>query len=132
MQTKKNAIKLRKLQTPEEQKLWSRLKNRRLGEYKFRRQITIGGIIVDFCCFEKRLVIELDGYQHLGKKTEDLMRDNYLKSEGFIVLRFWNGEINKNLEKVLDQILSELESPSSALYQKSVQGTFSRQGRRKI
>jgi len=113
MQTKDNAKKLRKFQTPEEQLVWKRLKNSRLGKYKFRRQVTIDSIIVDFCCFEKRLIIELDGNPHKGNKTTDLVRDNYLKSQGFKVIRIWNSEIQKDIEKVIDKIIDELETPSS-------------------
>ena len=113
MLTKDNANKLRKSQTPEEQLLWNRLKDRRLGEYKFRRQVTLDNFIVDFCCFEKRLVIELDGHPHLERKANDFLRDNYLKSQGFRVFRIWNSDIQKNIENVLDKILFALESPSS-------------------
>jgi very-short-patch-repair endonuclease/LmbE family N-acetylglucosaminyl deacetylase len=113
MLSKDNANKLRKNQTPEEELLWKRLKNRRLAEFKFRRQAVIDSLIVDFCCFEKKLVIELDGSQHISNRPADFARDNYLKSQGFKILRIWNGEIKKDIEKVLDKIIKELESPSS-------------------
>ena len=113
MLAEKNAKKLRKLQTPEEKILWERIKNRRLGNYKFRRQAIIDLLIVDFCCFEKRLVIELDGFGHRKNKPIDMNRDRYLKSQGFRIIRLWNSEIDQNLEKTINKILVALESPSS-------------------
>jgi len=115
VQTKDNAKKLRRSQTPEELKLWNRLKNGRLAEYKFRRQVTIDNFIVDFCCFKERLIIELDGQPHRESKLNDKHRDEYLKSQGFTVIRFWDGQIQGDFEKILNIIISALESPSSGL-----------------
>lgn len=113
MQTKPISKKLRKEQTPEEKLLWKNLKDRRLADYKFRRQVTIDDYIVDFCSFEKRLVIELDGYQHLNTKSKDQERDQRLTADGFKIIRMWNSEVNKDIHKVLDKIIKALETPSS-------------------
>ncbi|MBI4837013.1 MAG: endonuclease domain-containing protein [Candidatus Portnoybacteria bacterium] len=100
--------KLRKSTTPQEVILWSRIRRNQLG-YKFRRQHSIGKYIVDFYCPEKKLIIELDGSQHIEKQKEhDEQRDEYLKSLGFIILRFWDSEINNNLDGVLLKILERL------------------------
>lgn len=104
---------LRKNSTPEEQQLWLLLKSRNFYNYKFRRQVLIDNYIVDFCCFEKRLIIELDGGHHRKTKTQDFERDHYLKQQGFKVLRFWNSEITNNINTVKEQIRSSLLTPSS-------------------
>ena len=94
---------LRNTATLEERILWNYLKNSQRG-YKFRRQESIGSYIVDVFCPKYNLVIELDGSQHLDNKEYDFERDNYLKSQGCIILRFWNNDIHKNLEGVLSKI----------------------------
>lgn len=96
---------LRNNATAQEVILWSRLKKNQLG-YKFRRQQSIGPYIVDFYCPDKQLIIELDGWQHgeEEKKMYDEIRTQYLENFGFRVLRFWNGEINGNLEGVIVKI----------------------------
>ncbi len=113
MKPKEAKRELRKNSTPQEQKLWLLLKDRNFHNYKFRRQVSIDGYIVDFCCFEKRLVIELDGAYHKLIKAEDKARDKYLKEQNFKVLRFWNSEINKNIASVKEQIRVALLTPSS-------------------
>lgn len=100
------ARNLRKNQTPYENKLWYWLRNKRFKDLKFRRQYPIGKYIVDFCCFEKKLVIELDGGQHSETKQSksDIIRDRYLESQGYKIVRFWNNELNENLDGVLEKI----------------------------
>ena len=100
---------LRKRMTPEEIILWARL--RRLDDWKFRRQQAIGAYIVDFACFAPKIVIEIDGSQHGAprEKEQDESRDAWLLSQGFTVKRFWNSDIHKNLEGVLQSILEQLE-----------------------
>ncbi|TET23924.1 MAG: endonuclease domain-containing protein [Candidatus Stahlbacteria bacterium] len=93
---------LRKNMTQAERKLWKYLKNKQLG-VKFRRQYPIDNYIVDFVCLESRLVVEIDGGQHSESRT-DTSRDEYLRSQGFKVLRFWNTEVLENIEGVLDKI----------------------------
>jgi len=96
--------RLRKRQTPQEIVLWSKLRNRRFLDLKFRRQHSIGNYIVDFICLEKKVIIEIDGSGHQEQKSYDNKRDIYFKEEGYKVLRFWNNEINNNLEGVLLKI----------------------------
>ena len=96
---------LRKSLTPQELKLWFRLKGKNLG-VKFRRQQSIGPYIADFYCREKYLVIEIDGSQHMEAKEYDMERDMYMKALGIQVLRFWNNEIDTNMESVLMKIKS--------------------------
>jgi very-short-patch-repair endonuclease len=102
---------LRKNTTIAERYLWKFLRNKQLGKYKFRRQQPIGKYIVDFVNFEKNLIIELDGGHHAVQKEEDRMRDEWLKSEGFEVLRFWNNEVLKNIEGVAEVIRKKLLTP---------------------
>ncbi len=94
---------LRHEATNQEKLLWYRLKAKQLG-FKFRRQHGIGGYIVDFYCKEKNLIIELDGLHHLEAKEYDELRDRYLQSLNLTVLRFWNKEIDEDIEKVIDTI----------------------------
>jgi very-short-patch-repair endonuclease len=93
--------------TPQELLLWYKLKNKTLG-YKFRRQHSIGNFIADFYCFEKRLIVELDGSQHLENTEYDQERTNYFESLNIRVLRFWNNDVDKNLNGVLMKIEEEL------------------------
>ena len=81
---------------------------------KFRRQTVIGQYIVDFVCFEKRLIIEVDGGQH-AQSENDQIRDQWLKSQGFEVLRFWNHDVLNNRQAVLEKIIDQLKSPSLTL-----------------
>jgi len=94
---------LRKNATPQEIILWSRLKGKSLG-YKFRRQYSIGSYIVDFCCREKKIIIEIDGWQHKENIEYDNERTEYFKNFNYIILRFWNNEINDNLNGVIMKI----------------------------
>ncbi len=99
--------KLRRDATPHEVILWSRLRNSQLG-FKFRRQHSIGKYVVDFYCPEKKLVIEIDGSQHLDQEGYDEIRTKYLSELGCKVIRFWDNEINNNLEGVILKIMEEL------------------------
>ena len=98
---------LRHNETPEEKLLWNSLRRKNLG-FKFVRQYSAGPYILDFYCSEKRLGIELDGFQHLENKDYDKERDDYLLLNDIKVLRFWNSEINANINRVVDKIKSEL------------------------
>lgn len=95
--------KLRSSATPQEIILWSRLKRKQLG-YKFRRQQSFGKYIVDFYCPEKNLIIELDGWQHREQMEYDEERSNFLKSLNLKIVRFWNDDINNNLDNVILEI----------------------------
>ena len=101
---------LRKNQTPQEQKLWNILRNRQVLGYKFKRQYPIGNYIVDFVCREEKLVIEIDGGQHNIDKNVlyDQERTLYLQNIGFKVLRFWNDEVDNNIEGVYQKIIENL------------------------
>ena len=98
------ARNLRKQSTEAEKLLWKNLLAKQLEGFKFRRQQPIGNYIVDFVCFEKGLVVELDGGQHAVEKEKDMIRDQWLSAEGFRVLRFWNTEVLINITGVLERI----------------------------
>ena len=106
------ARNLRKKQTPQEEKLWNILRNRQILDFKFKRQYPIGNFIVDFVCREIKLVIEIDGGQHNTQKgiLYDKERSEYLQSVGYKVLRFWNNEIDDNIEGVYQKIFEYLSS----------------------
>ena len=95
--------------TPEELLLWYLLRGRRFFGYKFRRQMPIGPYIVDFACCAARLAIELDGGQHAENQEYDLQRTLWLNQKGWYVIRFWNNELWKNEEAVLEKILETLQ-----------------------
>ncbi len=105
-----NAKALRSNQTDAEGLLWHYLRDKQLGGFKFRRQQPIENYIVDFICFEKKLVIELDGGQHNEEsaKKYDQKRTEFLEKNGYKVLRFWNDEIFKNMDGVLDLVYHNL------------------------
>ena len=103
---------LRKNQTPQEVLLWARVRKNQLG-FKFKRQHSVGPYILDFYSPEKRLAVELDGSQHLDNKEYDEERNSYLLGHEIKTLRFWNNEVNKNIEGVLQKIISGSGSPSS-------------------
>lgn len=101
--TRTRAIELRKEPTPAEHKLWSRIRNDQL-EVNFRRQHAIGNFIVDFVCVKKKLIIELDGSQHLEQQEYDEERTKHLESQGYKVIRFWNNDVMNNIDSVLNVI----------------------------
>ncbi len=106
----RGARSLRKRQTDAEQRLWTRLRDRRLLGFKFRRQHPVGRYIADFCCTEARLLIELDGGQHAIDHTRDAERTAMLERDGYLVLRFWDNDVFQNLEGVLQRIVEALDS----------------------
>jgi very-short-patch-repair endonuclease len=99
---------MRRNSTDAERRLWSYLRGRRIGNFKFRRQQPIGPFIVEFCGVEKKVVVELDGSQHEDEQAYDARRSQLLKERGYRVLRFWNGEALSATESVLEQITLEL------------------------
>ena len=103
----KIARKLRKNSTEEERKLWNLLRNRKFVNLKFKRQFPIYNYIVDFCCEEKKVVIEIDGGQHNSEENieQDIQRTKIINEEGYKVFRFWNNEINENIEGVYLKLL---------------------------
>ncbi|MEJ0078603.1 MAG: endonuclease domain-containing protein [Alphaproteobacteria bacterium] len=98
---------MRRIATDAERKLWLLLRDRRLDKTKFRRQVSFGPYILDFVCFERKLVIEVDGGQH-GESQTDKTRDARLIAEGFRVVRYWNNDVLKNPEGVLTDLLERL------------------------
>ena len=88
--TKRQAVKLRKVPTPAEKKLWAYLRGDKLNGVNFRRQHAIGNFIVDFVSIQRKLAIEQDGSQHSEQADYDVERTRYLKSQGYKVIRFWN------------------------------------------
>ncbi len=99
--TSRRARDLRLHQSESEAKLWTYLRANRLSNVHFRRQQPIGTYIVDFCASRHKLIIELDGSQHLRQESYDEKRSAFLASKGYRVLRFWNHEVANNLEEVL-------------------------------
>ena len=98
------AKNLRNRLTDAEKLLWRYLRAKQLEGFKFRRQQPIGKYIVDFVCFEKGIVIEVDGGQHAVEREKDEKRDKWLKGQDLKVLRFWNNEVLTNIEGVLEVI----------------------------
>ncbi|PWB48238.1 MAG: hypothetical protein C3F18_11535 [Nitrosomonadales bacterium] len=100
---------LRHNMTDAEQLLWKRLRGRQINGHKFRRQHPFGDFILDFVCLERKIVIELDGSQHLDSKS-DRSRDELLAQAGFQVMRFWNNQVLNELDSVLEVVWSALET----------------------
>ena len=99
---------LRRDSTDAERSLWSQVRRRGLDGYKFRRQMPIGPYIVDFVCVEERLIVELDGGQHDERAEQDRRRTASLEGAGYRVARFWNVDVLRNMEGVLESVRAEL------------------------
>jgi len=110
------ARKLRKEPTPAERKLWAYLRGNKLNGINFRRQHAIGNYVPDFCAPRWKLVIEVDGSQHLDQQEYDAERTVFLEAQGYTILRFWNGDVMNNIEGVLGVIL-EVISPAGMISQ---------------
>ena len=102
------ARKLRKEPTPAERKLWAVLRNDQQG-VNFRRQHAIGKYIPDFVCIKKKLIIELDGSQHIEQADYDAERTKFLESQGYKVIRFWNRDVMNDINGVIRNIQFALE-----------------------
>jgi very-short-patch-repair endonuclease len=100
------AKNFRQRQTDAENLLWNQLRDRKLNGVKFRRQHCIGKYIVDFACLKKKLIIEIDGGRHndSAKKADDEQRTAWLEAEGYNVLRYWNNDVQENIEGVIENI----------------------------
>ena len=110
------AKQLHRNMTPAEVKLWAKLRAHHLNGIHFRNQHAIGNYIVDFsqgdavqCAPRKKLIIELDGSQHLEQEEYDQERTRYLELHGYQVIRFWNKDVMKDVEGALLAILQKLE-----------------------
>jgi very-short-patch-repair endonuclease len=119
------ARQLRKEMTEAERKLWNRLRRQQLGGLRFRRQVPFDKYIVDFACFEVKIIIELDGSQHAIQVAYDEQRTKFLQSFGYKVLRFWNNEILGDIENVL-QTIWDVYIPPSARWAPSPDGLRNR------
>ncbi len=107
------AKKLRKRSTDTEHHLWYHLRAKRFEGLKFRRQEPIGNYIVDFVCYEKCVIIECDGGQHIERKKQDQSRDQWFQKQGYRVLRFWDHDVLQNTSEVLEKIYQTCQrSPS--------------------
>jgi very-short-patch-repair endonuclease len=99
------AKRLRRNQTDAERVLWFRLRDRRLAGWKFKRQVPIDRFIVDFFCADGKVIVEIDGGQHDEDRERDADRTKLLEAMGYIVLRFWNNDVMRNLDGVLEVVL---------------------------
>ncbi len=104
------ARRLRKRSTDTERHLWKHIRDRQVEGFKFRRQQPIGRYVVDFVNLEKRLVIEVDGGQHMFDRADEI-RDEWFRTEGYEVLRFWDNEVFSNIEGALEKIRNALLTP---------------------
>jgi very-short-patch-repair endonuclease len=95
--------------TDAELALWKRLRFRQIDGLKFRRQVPVGPFIADFLCFEARLILEVDGSQHAERRADyDVRRTAYLESQGYRVLRFWNGDVLARPGSVIEAIYAAI------------------------
>ncbi len=108
------ARKLRRNSTDAELKLWHFLRNRNLAGHKFRRQHPLPPYVVDFVCIESKLIVELDGGQHLEQVAHDEKRTAYFESQDFRLIRFWNDDVLLRSEAVLEEVLRNLTNPLPA------------------
>jgi len=104
------ARNMRREPTDAEAAMWRLLRDRRLAQFKFRRQVPFRKFILDFVCFEKRVVIEIDGSQHASSER-DAARDSILMSEGFRIERYWNNDVLQQPSAVLEDIFAKLAEP---------------------
>lgn len=108
--------------TDSERILWHELRAKRFVGFKFKRQQPLGRYIVDFVCFEAKLIIELDGGQHQDAVVQDIARDTWLNAQGFSVLRFWNNEFLQNQAGCLERVLAELNAATLSLNPSPLKG----------
>jgi very-short-patch-repair endonuclease len=108
--TLNRARKLRREMSEEERILWMLLRDRRFAGFKFRRQVPLGDYVADFVCFERQLIVELDGSQHTEPEQVafDAKRTQVLEAAGFRVIRIWTSDLFKEREGVLETILNAL------------------------
>jgi very-short-patch-repair endonuclease len=106
---------LRRVSTDAEASIWRLLRDRNFVGYKFRRQVPFKNYILDFVCFERRVVVEIDGSEH-AESSRDLVRDNVLRAAGFRTFRYWNNDVLVRPASVLEDLLARLagreENPS--------------------
>ena len=105
------ARSLRKHATDPERLLWSRLRRRQLDGFRFRRQRPFGPYVCDFICLEAKLIVELDGCQHAEQMNYDACRDDFMRSYGYRIVRFWNGDVLSRTDTVVETIFEALRRP---------------------
>ncbi len=105
---------MRRQPTDAERVMWRLLRAHRFAATKWKRQQPIGRYIVDFVCFERRLIVEANGSQH-ADNTYDVARDAWLRAQGFAILRFWNDDILNNAEGVATAILAALNGSEAGI-----------------
>jgi len=108
------ARRMRRELTDPEARLWKHIKGEQLGGFRFRRQHPIGRYVLDFYCPAARLAVELDGGQHAEdcrQVAHDQERDRFLVENGIRVLRFWDTDVLKRTEAVLQEIWDALHTP---------------------
>ncbi|HEX4792294.1 MAG TPA: DUF559 domain-containing protein [Humisphaera sp.] len=108
-----HARDMRQKPAPAEQKIWYRLRDRRLNGFKFRRQVAIGAYIADFVCEACKLIVELDGDSHADQRQYDERRTAELNAHGYAVIRFLNTDVHDHLDTVLLEILRQCEARST-------------------
>ncbi|MFM9927823.1 endonuclease domain-containing protein [Variovorax sp. H27-G14] len=106
------ARSLRETPTDAEALLWFHLRDRRLADHKFRRQRPIGLYFADFACIDAKLIVELDGGQHVDAAEYDENRTRFMQAQGYRVLRFWNHEVLTQTDAVRERILQALQEDS--------------------
>ncbi|MDP8994488.1 MAG: DUF559 domain-containing protein [Pseudomonadota bacterium] len=94
--------------TDAERRLWSRLRGSQLDGRKFVKQFPIGEAVADFACRSAKLVVELDGGQHVGAAKADADRTRMIEDHGYTVIRYWNSDVMGNLDGVLESIAKHL------------------------
>lgn len=108
--TRDNATRLRREMTDAERRLWKHLRAGRLEGFKFRRQHPVPPYVLDFCCVEVGLAIELDGSQH--SEARDASRSRYLESQGWRIVRFWDNDVLNKTDAVVEAIWNILSRPT--------------------
>jgi very-short-patch-repair endonuclease len=108
------AKKMRRETTDAEAAMWRLLRGRRFQLFKFRRQAPFQNLILDFVCFEKRFVVEIDGSQHADSER-DAARVAFLTAEGFRIARYWNNDVLQQPTAILEDILAKLAEPTEPL-----------------
>ena len=112
--SRERAKDLRSRMTDAERRLWYRLRAHRLNGCKFKRQVPIGPYVVDFASLERKLIVEVDGGQHAASET-DRRRDAFLRGQGYRVIRFWNNDVLRQTDSVLEEIVAAIGNAAAPL-----------------